>query len=331
MQYLGKNRINAEQFTRGILSGDKVLLSRALSVIESSLESDKTLKFEILEGIVHRTGGSIRLGITGAPGVGKSTFIENLGMLLISNGHRLAVLTVDPSSQLSQGSILGDKTRMEQLSKSEAAYIRPSAAGKSLGGVAHHTRESILLCEAAGYDVVIVETVGVGQSEFQVRHMVDFFLLLLLAGAGDELQGIKKGIVEMADCLVINKADGENLENAQQARSIYQNALHYLTPKSSQWEPQVFTCSALNREGIDQVWSNVKSFKGLMESNGYFEKQREQQRIVWMEDSLKQAIEQHLRWSKDGKGKMELLTEQVKAGEMLPTKAAALILQELLG
>ena len=329
MQYFGANRISADQFIEGILSGDKVHLSKALSLVESSRDTDLSLKLSVLEGIFHKYGNSIRIGITGAPGVGKSTFIEALGLLLLSLGKKVAVLTIDPTSQRSQGSILGDKTRMAQLSKSEYAFIRPSAAGRSLGGVAHHTRESILICEAAGFDVVIVETVGVGQSEIEVRNMVDFFLLLLMPGAGDELQGIKKGIVEMADSLVINKADGEYQTKAQQAQSTYQNALHFLTPVKSEWEPKVFTCSALENRGLEQIWSDVESFMNQMETNGYLEQQRAQQLISWMEDCIKLAISRQLKRSGPLTGGYEQLKNEVEAGKILPNRAAELILQNL--
>jgi LAO/AO transport system kinase len=329
MQYFEENRISAEQYANGILAGNKVYLSKALSLVESSRESDLPLKHEVLTRLLSASGKSIRIGITGAPGVGKSTFIEALGLQLLAHGHRLAILTIDPSSQRSQGSILGDKTRMEQLSKSEHAFIRPSAAGSSLGGVAHHTRESILICEAAGFDVVIVETVGVGQSEIQVRNMVDFFLLLLIPGAGDELQGIKKGIVEMADALVINKADEENQLKAKQAQVIYQNALHFLTPASSQWEPQVFTCSALNKQGLEQIWANVESFKEQMLANGYLEHQRAQQRLIWMEDCIKTAIARQLKPGEEHADELEMLRNEVEAGKLLPNSAAEMVLQRL--
>ena len=323
--------MSADDYIDGVLSGNKVFLSKALSLAESTLQSDMELKQAVLEGVLPKTGQAIRLGITGAPGVGKSTFIEALGLLLLKMGYQPAVLTVDPSSQRSQGSILGDKTRMEQLSRSEKAFIRPSAAGKSLGGVAHHTRESILLCEAAGFDVVIVETVGVGQSEVEVRNMVDYFMLLLLAGAGDELQGIKKGIVEMADSLVINKADGDNLQLALQAQTVYQNALHFLNPANSEWSPPVFTCSAKNNEGIDQIWANVETYIRQMKANGYLEYQRQQQRLLWMEDCIKQAISRYLGPNKSDASDIESLRKQVKQGNLLPGKAAEIVLQQLMG
>ncbi|RLD85365.1 MAG: methylmalonyl Co-A mutase-associated GTPase MeaB, partial [Bacteroidetes bacterium] len=226
-----RNRLKAEEYIDGILNGNRVILSRAITIIESNLESDKKLAKEIIQAVLPRSGNSIRIGITGVPGVGKSTFIEVFGKHLIVQGHKVAILSIDPSSQRSKGSILGDKTRMEELANLENAYIRPSASGDTLGGVANKTGETVLLCEAAGYDVVLIETVGVGQSETAVHGMTDFFLLLMLSGAGDELQGIKKGIMEMADMVVINKADGDNIRRSEMAKLQYQNALH-IFPRS---------------------------------------------------------------------------------------------------
>ena len=241
--YKPKNRLTAKAYVDGVLSGDRVILSRAITVVESNLESDKVLAKTIIQEILPHSGNSIRIGITGVPGVGKSTFIEAFGKYLIKLGHKVAILSIDPSSQRSKGSILGDKTRMEQLSGMEEAYIRPSASGETLGGVANKTGESMLLCEAAGYDVILIETVGVGQSETAVHGMTDFFLLLMLAGAGDELQGIKKGIMEMADMVVINKADADNVQKSERARVQYQNALHLFPLAESGWSPVVTKAS----------------------------------------------------------------------------------------
>jgi LAO/AO transport system kinase len=243
--YKPKGRLSAKQYIDGILKGDRVLLSRAITIIESNLESDKILAKEIVQNILPNAGNSIRIGITGVPGVGKSTFIEAFGKYLITQGKRVAILSIDPSSQRSKGSILGDKTRMEELANLQEAYIRPSASGDTLGGVANKTGETMLLCEAAGYDVVLIETVGVGQSETAVHGMTDFFLLLMLSGAGDELQGIKKGIMEMADMVVINKADGDNIRMSEMARLQYQNALHIFPQSESGWSPVVSTASAI--------------------------------------------------------------------------------------
>ncbi len=330
MQYLGENRLSAGKYIEGLLASDTVILSKALSLIESRLSTDRALSLQVLEGILPNTGQSMRVGITGVPGVGKSTFIESIGLYLVDGGHKVAVLTVDPSSQRTKGSILGDKTRMEQLSKSSNAFIRPSAAGKSVGGVAHHTRESILLCEAAGYDVVLVETVGVGQTETLVRDMVDFFLLLMMAGAGDELQGIKKGIIEMADALAITKADGENLKQTKQAQAIYENALHLLTPANSLWVPPVLTCSAKNNKGIDEIWTSIESYSDLMNTSGYLEMQRREQRLKWMQECIRLSIDIHLEQKQDNSSKIDHLSQAVKEGKLLPQKAAAVILEELL-
>ncbi|MEM7036145.1 MAG: methylmalonyl Co-A mutase-associated GTPase MeaB, partial [Bacteroidota bacterium] len=262
-------RLSAQAYIQGILDGHRPTLSRAITVIESTLESDRALAREILEGCQPHAGGSFRLGITGVPGVGKSTFIEAFGMHVLEKGHQVAVLAVDPSSQRTHGSILGDKTRMEQLSRAPGAYIRPSPARGSLGGVARSTRETILLCEAAGFDFLIVETVGVGQSEIAVHGMVDFFLLLMLAGAGDELQGIKKGIMEMADSIVINKADGENKLRAKEARGEYQKALHLFPRSKTGWQPKVMTCSALEENGIPEVLELLLRYQEEMKAGGW--------------------------------------------------------------
>jgi LAO/AO transport system kinase len=328
MQYLEENSITVKEYVTGIRTGDPVILGKALSLVESQLEKDLAIAMEVLEQIFPDTGNSIRVGITGAPGVGKSTFIEVLGGLLVDAGHKIAVLTVDPTSQRSGGSILGDKTRMEQLSKSERAFIRPSAAGDTLGGVAHHTRESILLFEAAGYDVILVETVGVGQSEIMVREMVDFFLLLMIAGAGDELQGIKKGIIEMADTILITKADEDNLPQATQTQVMYKNALHLLSGTQSYWQPKVLTCSSKYNEGIDNVWSVITDYQHQMVTEGQLEAIRQQQRVKWMEDCLKLEMQRKLEHKK-GTIAIDKLRKQVGEGSILPKKAAIAILGEL--
>ncbi|MCB0428116.1 MAG: methylmalonyl Co-A mutase-associated GTPase MeaB, partial [Mangrovimonas sp.] len=262
--YKPKNRLTAKAYVEGVLSGDRVILSRAITVVESNLESDKVLAKTIIQEILPHSGNSIRIGITGVPGVGKSTFIEAFGKYLIKLGHKVAILSIDPSSQRSKGSILGDKTRMEQLSGMEEAYIRPSASGETLGGVANKTGESMLLCEAAGYDVILIETVGVGQSETAVHGMTDFFLLLMLAGAGDELQGIKKGIMEMADMVVINKADADNVQKSERARVQYQNALHLFPLAESGWSPVVTKASSVENTGIERVWEEIMKYKELV-------------------------------------------------------------------
>jgi LAO/AO transport system kinase len=282
----------AQDYIEGIRSGHRVLLSQAITLVESSRDQHRQLAREIVEGCLPFSGKSIRIGITGPPGVGKSTFIEALGSLLIEAGHRPAVLAIDPSSQVSHGSILGDKTRMERLSEREEAFIRPSPAGDSLGGVAHKTRETILLCEAAGFDVILVETVGVGQSEVAVHSMVDFFLLLILPGSGDELQGIKRGIVEMADLIAVNKADGERLTLAKQARQDYKNALHLFPPKASGWTAKAVTCSAEEHNGIQEVWQTIQDYQHQTRSSGYLLKNRKDQARYWFEERIRQQLGQ---------------------------------------
>jgi len=281
-----KNRLTPEQYVEGILKGDRVVLSKAITLVESKLYSDNELAEAVLGELLPHTGNSFRIGITGVPGVGKSSFIESFGKYLTSLNKKIAVLTIDPSSQKSKGSILGDKTRMEELANDPLAYVRPSASGETLGGVNSRTRETILMCEAAGYEIIIVETVGVGQSETMVKGMVDFFLLLMLSGAGDELQGIKKGIMEMADGIAINKADGDNIKKSEMAKREYQNALHMFPPSESGWYPKVLTCSALNNTGIQEIWSLITEFEKLMKEKGYFHSNRQQQNIHWMKETI---------------------------------------------
>jgi len=280
-----RQRLSKEEYVQGVLTGNKSVLGRAITLIESDLVEDQQLSREVLKEILPHSGKSIRLGITGVPGVGKSTFIESLGQHITKSNKKLAVLTVDPSSQRSKGSILGDKTRMETLSHHPLAFIRPSASGTTLGGVNNHSRESILLCEAAGYEVIFIETVGVGQSETSVHGMVDFFLLLMLAGAGDELQGIKKGIMEMADALVITKSDGENRRMASRAKAEYKSALHLFPPSPTGWYPPVLTCSALEDKGINEVWEVIEKYWKDMQVKGHFEAKRQQQQLFWMHEN----------------------------------------------
>lgn len=281
-------------FFQGIRSGNRTLLSQAITLIESSLPEHQLLAQEVLQACLPYTGNSLRIGITGVPGVGKSTFIEAFGTHLTALGHKVAVLAVDPSSQRSKGSILGDKTRMERLANDPNAFIRPSPSAGSLGGVARKTKETLLLCEAAGFDRIIIETVGVGQSETSVHSMVDFFLLLMLSGAGDELQGIKRGIMEMADAIVINKADGDNILRARLARAEYANALHLFAPAPSGWTARVETCSALSGSGIDEIRQMIADYESLTRENGFFVQRRlEQARetmINTVNDSLKSAF-----------------------------------------
>ena len=279
-----------ETLMAGLKSGDRQVLAESITLVESTRKEDAVLATDLVQACLPFSGKSIRVGITGVPGVGKSTFIESFGKVLVERGLKVAVLAIDPSSSTSGGSILGDKTRMEELSVNEQVFIRPSAAGVTLGGVARKTRESIYLCEAAGFDVILIETVGVGQSETLVHSMVDFFLLLMLAGAGDELQGIKRGIMEMADALVITKADGDNAKKAQMASREYANAMHLFPPKQSDWTAQAFTCSSYQNENIDKVWQVIESFVNQTKINGWFELHRKQQDKYWLAETLKEMI-----------------------------------------
>ena len=290
-------RLSLPVYVEGITAGDRFVLSQAITLIESRHPNDQALANELLQMLLPASRPSFRIGITGVPGVGKSTFIESFGSLLNKQGRSLAVLTVDPSSEKSGGSILGDKTRMPTLSQSPLAYVRPSAAGGALGGVAYKTREIIMLCEAAGYEVVVVETVGVGQSETEVYQITDFFLLLMLAGAGDELQGIKKGVIELADALLVNKADGDNRTAARRAQREYQNALQLFRPPDSQVPVRVLTCSAQQQEGVAAVWDTMQEYQRLTQANGYFRQKREEQSLRWMhrllQDYLRNRFWQH--------------------------------------
>ncbi len=329
MQYLKKNRLYPSDYIEGVLSGDKVVLSKAITLIESQLASDQELTLQVLEGILPYSGSSKRVGITGVPGVGKSTFIESLGHYLSEYGSRIAVLAVDPSSKKTKGSILGDKTRMDWLSKQPNAFIRPSAAGLSLGGVAHHTRETIILCEAAGFDTILVETVGVGQSETVVHSMVDFFLLLMLSGAGDELQGIKKGIMEMADAVVITKADGENQKASKQAQVTYQNALHLLSSNENGWSPPVLTCSALENKGLESIWSKIEEHHNMMQQNGSWSVNRADQRLAWMHDCIRLEVHHAITRNPKLVDKLNQFENKVLDGSLLPGRAANEVMRDL--
>ncbi|MBC6990592.1 methylmalonyl Co-A mutase-associated GTPase MeaB [Hymenobacter sp. BT491] len=321
-------RFSVDQYADGILAGNRILLSRAITLVESTLPSDQALAQQVLDRVLPHTGRSVRVGITGVPGVGKSTFIEALGLHLVGQlGKRLAVLAIDPSSQRSGGSILGDKTRMNQLAAHERAFIRPSPAGRSLGGVARSTREAMLLCEAAGHDVIFVETVGVGQSETAVHGMVDFFLLLMLAGAGDELQGIKKGIMEMADAVVITKADGSNKMPARRAKGEYRSALHLFPLGPSGWSPKVTTSSALTGAGVPEVWQVVEKYVQHTQQNGYFQKHRQEQNLHWLYETVRQALEERFYAQPAVQQQLPSLRQQVMDGRKSAFGAA----EELLG
>ena len=325
---LQKRQPSASEYTEGILRGDRVLLSRAITLIESKRPEHQSLAQTIIEKCLPHTGSSIRIGITGSPGVGKSTFIEAFGTYIISEENRKpAVLAIDPSSQMSKGSILGDKTRMEKLSANPNAFIRPSPAGSSLGGVAAKTREAMLLCEAAGYDTILIETVGVGQSEIAVHSMVDFFLLLLLPGAGDELQGIKRGIVEMADLIAINKADGDRVDLAKSARKDYAMALHLFPPKESNWIAKAITCSAVEQKGMTDIWAHIKSFQSLTQENGWFENNRQQQIKKWFHELLEQGLKQLFFKNERVSGSIKRIEQDVVSHKKTPVNAANFLLQ----
>jgi LAO/AO transport system kinase len=316
-------RLTSQAYIDGVRAGDRMFLSRAITLVESTLEADRKLAVEVLEGCQPLAGKAFRLGITGVPGVGKSTFIDAFGMYLIGRGYKLAVLAVDPSSEISKGSILGDKTRMEKLSMHPNAYIRPSPARGSLGGVTRTTREAILLCEAAGFDFIIVETVGVGQSEVAVHGMVDFFLLLMLAGAGDELQGIKKGIMEMADGIVINKADGDNLLKARRARVEFESALHLFPVASHGWQPPVKTSSALLGEGIPDIGDMIFNYRMAMTASGYLGRKRKLQAKAWLHETIGYLLLERFYQHTAVKLALKQTENEVEEGKIPPTVAAS--------
>lgn len=318
----GSNK-SVDEYVEGILSGNKTLLSQAITLIESSREDHRGVSEEILEKCLPKTGDSIRIGISGVPGVGKSTFIDALGKILITDGKKIAVLTVDPSSSRSKGSILGDKTRMHFLSTHPNAFIRPSPTSGTLGGVAKKTREAMLLCEAAGYEMIFIETVGVGQSETAVYSMVDFFLVLMLAGAGDELQGIKRGILEMADLIAINKSDGNNVEAAKRAKQEYQNALSLFPSQPSGWKPVVNSCSSLHGSGLDDIWDDVMSYIQFTKENGYFENHRKEQSIDWMYENIHYRLKETFYKHPTVKKRVKAIENKVAEGALSSFKAAS--------
>ena len=311
--------MNAKDISRDLMKGQRIALSKAITLVESTLENHQELAQEILKECISVTGNSLRIAITGVPGVGKSTFIEALGLHLTAKGIKVAVLAVDPSSELSGGSILGDKTRMQGLSSNKLAFIRPTPSSGSLGGVAKKTRETILLCEAAGYEIILIETVGVGQSETAVHSMVDFFLLLMLAGAGDELQGIKRGIMEMVDGIVINKADGDNIINAKKAQSQYQSALHLFPPTDSAWTPKVLYCSSLEKTNIDIVWNMIDNFQNHMQKRGLIVQKRKNQNQNWLHEMIKETLNQ--RFYKDHQEQIHKLEKEVLNTKITPSQA----------
>jgi LAO/AO transport system kinase len=318
--------LDAAAYVAGIRSGNRSLLSKAITLVESSLPRHQALAQEIIGACVPYSGKSVRVGITGVPGVGKSTFIEALGKHLTSHGNRIAVLAIDPSSQRTKGSILGDKTRMEDLANDPNAYIRPSSSSGTLGGVARSTRESVILCEAAGFNIIFVETVGVGQSETAVHSMVDFFLLLMLAGAGDELQGIKRGIMEMADAIVINKADGDNIPKAKLAAREYKNALHLFPASPSGWSPMVLTASSTDGTGILETWQMVEQYTALTKGSGFFETRRKEQALQAFTDTIEETIRQKFYHDPAVAHKLSTLQQDILSGKISPYAAAKKLL-----
>lgn len=323
----GPNRSRTvDDYVAGIRRGDRVILSQAITLLESTRPDHQEKARTVVERCLPESGNSVRVAVTGVPGVGKSTFIEALGPHLLDRGRRLAVLTVDPTSERSKGSILGDKTRMGDLASHDEVYIRPSPTAGSLGGVARKTREAIFLCEAAGFDTILIETVGVGQSEVKVHSMVDVFLLLTLAGAGDELQGIKRGIVEMADVIAINKADGKNRAAAEEARSEYESALRMLRTPESGWDPPVLTCSAETREGIENVWETIEKYTDYIQEQGHFDHQRRRQARHWMYQTIEDALHSDFFGTPAVESARRELEEQVSNGELSSVAAAQKLL-----
>ncbi len=323
-----RKELNISEYVEGVLDRNITVLSKTITLVESNSPHHIELTQEVLKQLLPYTGKSIRIGITGPPGAGKSTFIEAFGNYLCSIGKRVAVLAIDPSSTITGGSILGDKTRMEILSRNENAFIRPSPSAGTLGGVAKKTRETILVCEAAGFDVILIETIGVGQSEITVRSMVDFFMLLLLPGSGDELQGIKKGVVEIADCLVVNKADGNYKERATLTKSAYSYAVHLLTQATEGWTTQVTTCSALNNEGIDDIWKIICDFEKNTMSSGIFETRRKEQLLAWMYSMLDEAIKMNFYHNNDVQEAIPNLKKDIFDAKITPTVAVQLLLKK---
>ena len=327
IQQLRRKQPSAQELIEGILAGDKTALSRAITLVESTNSAHLEKATAIIQACLPHANKSFRIGITGVPGVGKSTFIEAFGKHLTSIGKKVAVLAVDPSSTISHGSILGDKTRMEELVKDENAFIRPSASGETLGGVARKTRETIILCEAAGFDTIIIETVGVGQSETAVHSMVDFFLLLKISGAGDELQGIKRGIMEMADAIVINKADGDNINKAKLAKTEFNRALHLFPAKKSGWIPTATTCSSYTKEGIPEVWKTLSEYQSLMQKNKYFEQKRHDQNQFWMLETINEQLQSNFYNHPEISKLLEENKKAVQNDEISPFAAAMNLLK----
>ncbi|ACL01931.1 Putative methylmalonyl-CoA mutase metallochaperone [Desulfatibacillum aliphaticivorans] len=323
-----RKNLRVQDFVQGVLAQDRTVLGRAITLVESNVPAHMERAQRMLKELIPHTGNSVRVGITGVPGAGKSTFIEALGSLLCDRGHKVAVLAVDPSSSLTRGSILGDKTRMQNLSRNKNAFIRPSPSSGVLGGVTRKSRETMLICEAAGFDVILVETVGVGQSETEVRSMVDFFLLVLIAGAGDELQGMKKGIMELADAILINKADGDNKQRAEMARSEFERIIHYLLPATEGWTTQALTASSLTGDKIPDVWQTVEDFKANTMASGVFQRRRNAQTVRWVHSMVDDYLRTAFYGNPTVKAMIPGIESDVVEGNLSPTQAVQKLVQE---
>lgn len=322
-----RQRLSVADLADGIRAGNRTLLARAITLVESNAPAHQAEAQQLLDSLMDRTGGALRVGITGVPGAGKSTTIDTFGSMLCDQGHKLAVLAVDPSSTVTGGSILGDKTRMEKLARQPNAFVRPSPTGGCLGGVARKTRETLLLCEAFGFDVILLETVGVGQSEVTVRSMVDFFMLVLIAGAGDELQGIKKGVIELADAIVVNKADGDNERRARMAKAEYNRVLSFLHPFTEGWQAKAYMASALTGLGIAELWEVIQRFRETTQASGVFQRRRREQNLDWMRSLIDEALRQRFLGDQAIQSRLEKLSGAVARGEVPPVKAVESLLE----
>ncbi|MEX0331798.1 MAG: methylmalonyl Co-A mutase-associated GTPase MeaB [Puniceicoccaceae bacterium] len=323
-----RRQLSVEELAEGIRSGNRTMLARAITLVESNAASHQIEAQQLLDSLMEQTGHSLRIGITGVPGAGKSTTIDTFGSMLCEQGHKVAVLAVDPSSTVTKGSILGDKTRMEKLMRCPGAYIRPSPTGGCLGGVARKTRETLLLCEAFGFDVIILETVGVGQSEVTVRSMVDFFMLVMISGAGDELQGIKKGVIELADAIVVNKADGDNVRRARLAKAEYNRVLSFLHPYTEGWTTKAYMASALTGEGIPRLWEIISNFRETTQASGVFQQRRQEQNLDWMRGMIDEALRRRFFADEGIKERLDLLSGRVARGELPPVKAVESLMKD---